>query len=74
MVLGLNQGKYQITDDFAISNVSGIDILNPKTGLGVSAVRLVSVIAPTGLLADPLTKVVLNGHRDYARCRGATIY
>ena len=32
IVLGLNQGKYQITDDFAISNVSGIDILNPKTG------------------------------------------
>jgi hypothetical protein len=31
-VLGLNQGKYQIDHNFAISNVSGIDVYNPKTG------------------------------------------
>ena len=34
-------------------------ILDPKTGVGGSTARLVSVIAPTGMLADPLTKVVL---------------
>ena len=32
MVLGLNQGKYEIADDFAVSNVSGVDVYNPKTG------------------------------------------
>jgi hypothetical protein len=31
-VLGMNQGKYAIDNDFAISNVSGIDVLNPRTG------------------------------------------
>jgi hypothetical protein len=31
-VVGLNQGKYAISSDFAISNVSGIDVYNPKTG------------------------------------------
>jgi hypothetical protein len=31
-VVGMNQGKYQITQDYAISNVSGIDLYNPKTG------------------------------------------
>src|SRR5262249_21703540 len=32
MVVGMNQGKYQITQDYAISNASGIDLYNPKTG------------------------------------------
>ncbi len=31
-VVGLNQGKYEISNDFAVSNVSGIDVYNPKTG------------------------------------------
>jgi hypothetical protein len=31
-LLGLNQGKYQIDQDFAVSNVSGIDVYDPKTG------------------------------------------
>src|SRR5207249_4360654 len=31
-IVGLNQGKYEISDDFAVSNVSGIDVYNPKTG------------------------------------------
>jgi len=31
-VLGMNQGKYQITDDYAVSNVSGINVYNPTTG------------------------------------------
>ena len=49
-------------------------ILDPKTGLGGSPGSLVSVIAPTGMLADPLTKVVLHGCREYAKRRGATVY
>jgi len=32
MVLGMNQGKYEITADYAVSNVSGIEVVNPKTG------------------------------------------
>jgi hypothetical protein len=32
MVLGLNQGKYEITKDYAVSNVSGVELFNPKTG------------------------------------------
>jgi hypothetical protein len=31
-VVGLNQGKYEITNDFAVANVSGLTLLNPKTG------------------------------------------
>jgi len=31
-VVGMNQGKYEIADDFAVSNVSGVEVLNPKTG------------------------------------------
>ena len=31
-VLGMNQGKYDVADDFAVSNVSGVDVFNPKTG------------------------------------------
>jgi hypothetical protein len=31
-VLGMNQGKYEVADDFAVSNVSGIEVFNPKTG------------------------------------------
>ena len=31
-VLGLNQGKYAVNDETAISNTAGIDVYNPKTG------------------------------------------
>ena len=31
-VVGLNQGKYEILDNFAVANVSGITLVNPKTG------------------------------------------
>lgn len=31
-IVGLNQGKYDIVDDYAVTNVSGIDLYNPKTG------------------------------------------
>lgn len=32
-VVGLNQGKYEIVDDFAVANVSGLTLVDPKTGL-----------------------------------------
>jgi hypothetical protein len=32
-VIGLNQGKYDIVNDYAVANVAGISILDPKTGL-----------------------------------------
>jgi len=32
-VIGLDQGKYDVVDDYAIANVSGVAILDPKTGL-----------------------------------------
>ena len=32
-VVGMNQGRYVIVEDFAISNLSGVDLINPKTGL-----------------------------------------
>ena len=32
-VIGLNQGKYDIVDGAAVANVSGVTILDPKTGL-----------------------------------------
>jgi hypothetical protein len=31
-IVGLNQGKYDIVNDYAVSNVSGVTILDPKTG------------------------------------------
>ena len=31
-VLGMNQGKYEVTEDYAVSNISGVDVLNPTTG------------------------------------------
>ena len=31
-VVGLNQGKYEIVDDFAVANVSGLTLVDPKTG------------------------------------------
>lgn len=31
-VVGLSQGKYEIVDDYAIANVSGLTLLDPKTG------------------------------------------
>ena len=42
-IVGLNQGKYVIAEDSAISNISGVDLLNPKTGLlsGASVVNKV---------------------------------
>jgi hypothetical protein len=30
-VVGLNQGKYEVIDDFAISNVSGVSLVDVKT-------------------------------------------
>jgi hypothetical protein len=32
-VIGLNQGKYDVVNDSAVANVSGVTILDPKTGL-----------------------------------------
>ena len=32
MVVGMNQGKYQITQDYAVANAAGIELYNPKTG------------------------------------------
>ena len=32
-VIGLNQGKYDVVNDVAVSNVSGVSLLDPKTGL-----------------------------------------
>lgn len=32
-IAGLNQGKYDIDDNFAVANVSGITVLDPKTGV-----------------------------------------
>jgi hypothetical protein len=32
-VIGLNQGKYDIVNDYAVANVSGVSVLDPKTGL-----------------------------------------
>ncbi|MBI4475103.1 MAG: hypothetical protein HY646_20720 [Acidobacteria bacterium] len=31
-VVGLSQGKYEIVDNYAVANVSGISIVDPKTG------------------------------------------
>jgi hypothetical protein len=31
-VAGLNQGKYDIDKDFAVANISGITLVDPKTG------------------------------------------
>ena len=31
-VVGLNQGLYAITEDVAVSNISGVELLDPKTG------------------------------------------
>ena len=31
-VVGLNQGKYEIVNDFAVANVSGLTLINEKTG------------------------------------------
>jgi len=32
-VVGLNQGKYEIMDDYAVANVSGVSMMDPRTGL-----------------------------------------
>ena len=46
-VTGMNQGHYIIVENFAISNISGVDLLNPKTGIvsGASTVRKVALEA-----------------------------
>jgi hypothetical protein len=31
-VAGLNQGKYDINNDFAVANISGVTLIDPKTG------------------------------------------
>jgi hypothetical protein len=31
-VVGMNQGKYDIVNDFAVANVSGVTLVDPKTG------------------------------------------
>ena len=31
-VVGLGQGKYDVIDEVAVSNVSGMDLIDPKTG------------------------------------------
>jgi hypothetical protein len=36
-VLGLNQGKYEIVNDLAVSNISGLELVDPKTGRMVQA-------------------------------------
>lgn len=44
-VVGMNQGRYLIAEDFAVSALTGIDLMDPKTGLvsGTSAVRKVGL-------------------------------
>ncbi len=44
-VTGMNQGRYVVVENFAIANVSGVDLLNPKTGIvsGASTVRKVAL-------------------------------
>ena len=44
-VVGLNQGRYVIEEDFATANIRGVDLVSPKTGLvtGASVVRRVGV-------------------------------
>ncbi len=44
-VVGLNQGRYVIEEDFATANISGVDLVSPKTGLvtGASIVRRVGL-------------------------------
>jgi len=36
-VTGMNQGSYVISQDYAISNISGVDLLSPKSGIVSSA-------------------------------------
>ncbi len=31
-VVGMSQGKYQILDDFVVSNLTGMNLVDPKTG------------------------------------------
>ncbi len=44
-VVGLNQGRYVVEENFAVANISGVDLLSPKTDLvtGTSIVRRVGV-------------------------------
>jgi len=32
-VVGLNQGKYDVVDNFAVAHVSGVTVVDPKTGI-----------------------------------------
>lgn len=44
-VVGMNQGRYVIAENYAVSNLSGVDLMNPKNGVvtGMSRVRRVQV-------------------------------
>ena len=44
-VVGMNQGRYVILENFAVANLSGVDLMNPKTGLvsGASVVKKVGL-------------------------------
>ncbi len=44
-VVGMNQGRYVIAEDFAVSSLTGIDLMDPKTGLvsGASSIRKVGL-------------------------------
>ncbi len=44
-VVGLSQGRYVIDEDFATANISGVDLVGPKTGLvtGASIARTVDL-------------------------------
>ena len=42
-VTGMNQGNYEIIEEFAISNLSGVDLLNLETGLISETSRMKTV-------------------------------
>lgn len=42
-VVGMNQGRYVITEDYAISNISGVDLMNPETGIVIGASKATRV-------------------------------
>jgi hypothetical protein len=44
-VVGMNQGRYVIAEDYAVSNLSGVDLMNPKNGVvsGAATAKRVEV-------------------------------
>jgi hypothetical protein len=43
-VVGMNQGRYVIAEDYAVSNLTGLDLVDPKTGVrGVATASRVEV-------------------------------